>query len=173
MAKFNIASITDAVANVAALDAENALGEVQCSAMLADILRPLSGKVGDVEAVEAWEAIRKAFVSEQVALDVVEKTSQQRWARLVKAAGLTKPMTAKAAAARKAREKSGPVQKTTGVTATATVASADKAVSENARLTACLELLKGFDPDQMVRAQAALLAIVDGMDDVGDDEAPF
>lgn len=131
------------------------------------ILAPLSGVVSD-DAVKQWIDYREAFVLGQSHEGISEASAGKRWTRLIESMGLTKPQSvaaaAKAAQRQRAKDKGEVASKATVATgreAVVLVAEADKSVSESARLSACIELLKHMDAQALVKAQAALLAVVE------------
>lgn len=131
-------------------------------------LLPLSGQVADVAAAQ-WEEMRHAFVEGQAYEHVIDVASAaKRWTRLIDAFDLTKPQTvaaaAKAAQRARAKDKGQVASKatiSTGREAVVMVAEGDKTVSESARLSACIELLKHMDANALVKAQAVLLTLVE------------
>lgn len=164
MSKFIISQAQfDLAFSAGVSDAQSIAGQTALYAMLA----PMSGMVND-ELSAQWAELREAFVQGQAHELVNESTAAKRWTRLIDAFDLTKPQTVAAAAkaaqrARKAAkgETASKATVSTGREAVILVAEADKTVSESARLSACIELLKHMNADALIKAQAALLSVVE------------
>ena len=158
----------DSAFAVGMADAEH-LGTV--NEKMIPLLENLSGKI-DAQAVNAWNQVREAFIQGFCYSGMLsEESASRRWTRLIEALGYTKPQTPEAAkkAAQRAKAAPGKVTKADGAKAAAKVAQAiegeaDRAVAGNARLTACLELLKRMDTEHLIRAQNALLELLEAVE---------
>lgn len=135
---------------------------------LVAVLAPFSG-AADKDAVYSWEEVRKAFVSGLEAGGMNNATARKRWSRIVADTCLIKPQTPEAKAKAKARasEKPAAAAPAADNVTDVTMAKPEASVAASARLTACIELLQTLDADALVKAQAALLKLVES------EEAPF